>query len=190
MYKRPFVFLVLGSMLLMAGNAAAFDKERRGFVLGLGAGYGSAKQTVSASSGGSGVDVSTSSGGIATDFRIGSGINDQFLLYWTSQQVFFSKFETLWAQGIGGLGASYFLEPAAPSFFFEAALGLGGLIWVEEYEADTGFGFMLGAGYEFSPNWCVELSYFHASVGSETENMVKLDQSVSNIRVTVSWLAY
>lgn len=187
---RILALFVLACVLMSAMSASAFDDERRGFILGLGAGFGSAKQTVTASAGGLSVDASTSTGGFATDFRIGGGINDQFLLYWTGQQVFFSEFDELWAQGISGLGAAYFLEPTAPSLFFEAVLGVGGLIWVKEFEADTGFGFSIGAGYEFSPHWCLQASYFRANVGSDSYAGVSMDQSVSSFRVTISWLAY
>ncbi|UCF06291.1 MAG: hypothetical protein JSV33_04485 [bacterium] len=54
---------------------------------------------------------------------------------------------------IGLVGVSYYLDDAAPSFFFEATLGAS--IFPDEFadEARGGGGFSLAAGYEFEKRW-------------------------------------
>jgi opacity protein-like surface antigen len=193
MNRTIMIVFLLGSILL-ASAAHAFDGQRRGFVLGAGLGFGSAKQVVEATGGDVSIEGSTSEGGLATDFRIGGGLNEQWLLYWTSQQVFFTAQafgeDALFGQGLAGVGASYYLQPQAPSFFFEAALGIGSIIDFENDESDAGLGLLIGLGYEFAAHWQVGMSWSFTQIGDDQIGDIDVDTRIETFRFGVTWLGY
>ncbi len=188
-------FQILGLavvILLAATSALAFDGARTGFALGFGVGFGSAKQTIEVSGGGISASASNDEGGVATDFRLGGGINEQWILAFTSQQVFFSPegIDGTFAQGIAGFGATYFLQPSAPSLFLEGGIGVGALADLDNDESDSGLGLLVGVGYEFVRNWMVDLSFSYAKVGEDSLGDFEADASISTVRLTVGWLGY
>ncbi|MGD9546805.1 MAG: outer membrane beta-barrel protein [Candidatus Krumholzibacteriia bacterium] len=181
--------------LAMAAPSLGFDGDRQGFMLNLGAGFGQAKQTASAS----GVEVSLDATGFGGDFKIGGGVNPQMLIYYTNRTLFHTMevtytdpflgpttLEADYINGMSAVGVSYFLEPEAPSFFFSGGLGLGVLMDSEADESESGVGFTAGVGYEFARNWIIEGTYMNAKVFEE----MGMEVSISNLMVTISWLAY
>lgn len=77
---RLLSLLVLAASLLLCADAHAFDGQRKGFVLGFGAGpghldFGQEKE---------------STWGVQTDLKIGAGLNDQTLLHYTGKQIWHS----------------------------------------------------------------------------------------------------
>ena len=194
--KKLLLIAVAASVLLAPMHAQAFDGAKKGFILGLGAGYGSAKQTVSVGSG----SASATNGGVATVFKIGAGINDQFLLYYSNRVVFFSA-DTMdpyseavtsssFMQGMSALAGSYYLTPEGPSAFVTGELGVGVLTDSDAGQSDSGFGFGLGAGYDFGNHFVLEAGYQRASVGSESIGSITVDTSISNFSITASWLGF
>ncbi len=192
MRRFPWIFslLVIALTLAPAGDADAFDGSRRGFVLGFGAGWGQAEQTLSGSLGGMSFDATSEYSGVATDFRIGGGLSDQWLLYWTSQQVFFSSENTTFGQGIGAVAVTWYSRPEAPALLLEGGVGVGGLADLEGGGSDTGFGILLGAGYEFARHWQLEATWVYASVDAEGLETFGFDASLSTVRVTLCWMGY
>ena len=191
--KRNLLALVLAlALIATAFQAQAFDGERQGFMLNLGVGAGQAKWNMSTA----GIDVSLDKTGFGGDFKIGGGINPQTLLYYTNRTLFYSiealdfytgePYTADFVNGMSAIGVSYFLQPEAPSFFFSGALGIGVLTDSEGSDSESGFGFTLGAGYEFAKNWIVEGTYMNAKVAEE----LGIELSISNLMVSVSWLAY
>jgi hypothetical protein len=176
---RITIIMIFMAMTLIPQNSQAFNNERKGFILGLGGGYGSAKV--------SGDNDSDSWGGLATTFKIGGGTTDQVLLYYSNRVVFFSVNSYNFYQGMSAFGVSYFLEPQAPSFYFSGELGLGILgTWEEGGDSDSGFGFTFGAGYEVSPHFVLEANYMRASVSSDGG----FDYTISNFTFAASWLGF
>lgn len=175
---RMLLVFVLVAAIVLPGSAGAFNDDRQGFILGLGAGYGSAQQ--------SGGGDSDSYGGVATTFRIGGGVNSQTLIYYSNRVVFFSVRDYSFYQGMSAAGVSYFLQPTGPSFFFTGELGIGVLgTWEAGGGSDSGFGFTLGAGYEVTPHFLLEANYMRASVGDSP-----YDYTISNFTFTASWLGF
>ena len=143
-------------------------------MLNLGLGFGQGKLSDSSDS----VDGT----GFGTDFKIGAGTSDKLMIYYTNRVVWYSPdgASSTWYNGMSAVGVSYFLEPQSPSFFFSGALGIG--VISNTFDSESGFGFTLGAGYEFARNFIAEITYMYAGLDN--------DLSISNIALTVSWLAY
>jgi len=172
------IVLALVALIALPNQASAFNDERQGFMLGLGAGYGSAKISWDGDS-----DSQT---GLATTFKIGGGTSNQLQLYYSNRVIFFSENDYNFYQGMSAFGVSYYLEPTAPSFFFSGELGLGALNSFESgYDGDSGFGFTIGGGFEIAPHLILEANYMSAGVGDSP-----FDYTISNFTVTFSWLGY
>jgi hypothetical protein len=190
--RRITLLIVLALMVSWTIQAQAFDDSRKGFMLGLGAGFGQAKWTIEASSGGASASASVDWTGFATDFKIGGGVSNNLMIYWSSRQVFFkevpsnSQEESLFAQGIGGLGVSYFLNPYEPGFYINAVIGMGMLMDMEGSDSESGGGFAIGGGYEFSPHWGAEVTFMSATL----EEVLGAEFKISNIMFTISWIGY
>lgn len=178
MKSRMLLFVILAAAIILPGTSRAFDDDRRGFILGLGGGFGSARW--------SSRGQSESWTGVATTLRIGGGVNSQTLVYYSNRVVFFSDSGYSLYQGMSAAGVSYFLEPAGPSFFFTGELGVGVVGSLESGgSSESGFGVTLGAGYEVTPHFLLELDYMHASVGEGG-----FDWKISNVTFTASWLGF
>lgn len=182
MRKMSFRILLVCILMIAAVQVQAFDGDRQGFMLNLGMGFGKAEITGSSNS----VSVSTDENGFGGDFKLGGGINPQTMIYYTNRTLFYTVDSTSLVNGMSAVGVSYFLQPQVPSFFFSGAMGIGVFLDDDADESESGFGCTVGIGYEFSKNWIIEGTYMSAQVAEETG----VDLSISNLMVTVSWLAY
>jgi len=192
---KKILLLATALFLLMAPfQASAFDNDRKGFMLNLGLGFGQGK--ISASTGG--LSASTDAIGFGTDLKIGAGLNNnKVLIYYTNRVLWYSpeivvgdtRLDGNLINGMSAVGVSYFLEPEVPSLFFSGALGIGVHYDSDAEDSLTGFGFTLGIGFEFARHFIAELTYMHAGVSFE-EDIPGVDPSISNIMLSVSWLAY
>ena len=114
----------------------------------------------------------------------------------TVKHVYYSigkdKEEITLALGVGGVGATYFFKPKAPSLFVNMGVGLS----YRSYpfwgtEPWTGLGVSGGIGYEFSPNWNTELTFFWAAPkGDAEEEPLKYETSSIAIGLTINVLGY
>jgi len=187
----------LAIVVLTSQTADSFNGSRKGFILGggLGAAGTTFEQTVSGG-GESITGESETKASVLTDFKIGLGTSEQFLLYyfnhvtWFSIENIFANDVTI-ANGVGGIGMTYFFKPAGPGAFIEGGLGLSTWALPFEDDADTwnGFGIWLGGGYEFSPHWMVEGTLGYGNP-SESESGVKAETKASTIGVSVNYLGY
>ncbi len=187
--------VTFAAILFTATPALAFDGNRQGFILGLGAGVHS-----------TGIDfiydgyndLSQSKSGLATSAKIGGGITNQFALYyvrnasWYNAPYFdgFTTTDITVTIGLSGLGASYFLAPTAPSAYFLAALGIGDISapFESNIKSDTGSAFMVGAGYEFSKHLMAEATILTTNIVSADDNLLNI-KSLS-LQVTINYLFY
>lgn len=193
-YMMAFKLFFFVAILFSATPALAFDDNRQGFILGLGAGLHSI-----------GIDVlydgskieSQSESGIATSFKLGGGITDQFALYYVRNASWYSApfsdgFRTkdaTYTIGLSGIGASYFLAPSAPSGYFMAALGIGDISApFENVRSDTGDAFMFGGGYEFKSHLMMEVTLLTTNIKSADDNRFKIKSS--SFQFTLNYLFY
>jgi hypothetical protein len=176
---------------LCAGGASAFDGKRSGFVLGFGAGAGWTSFTRTVDTG----TYSESSDrqdklSVGTDFKIGAGIGDRFLLYYVNRVAWFQVEDAFFDKdlkyaAVGLLGASYYFGDASPSFYLLGLVGTSNWVSFDDGGSMMGFGVGAGAGWEFTRHWSVEAT---VNWGNPGEDWV--ETSVFSFLVTLNGLAY
>jgi hypothetical protein len=190
--------LVFVWVVVLAGSADAFDNRKKGFILG--GGLGAAGTTFSQEIEEGGVVVgeseSETKAGLLTDFKIGYGPSEQMLIYYFSHVTWFSienvfENDVTIANGVGGLGVTYFFRPFAPTWFIVGGIGLSswGTPFEENSESMTGFGIWVGAGHEFKEHWMVELT-LGAGQPSDEEYNVKATTDAATIGISINYLGY
>lgn len=171
------VVMALGS----TETAFAFNGERQGFLLGLG--VGASSYTIENRDGKTGLE---------TDLKIGYGYTNQFQVFYTNK-VNFGSAEgdySLQMHGLTGIGANYYFNPLAPSFFVGGGVGLATHNFISsdsEHDSisDSGAGVYISGGYEFARHWNVELSIVRDSIDYDRGS-----RSAMTFMVTVNALAY
>jgi opacity protein-like surface antigen len=196
--------------LLVASSAHAFDGNRKGFILGFGLGGGMASFTQTLEHAGlSATSDRENKGAFATDFKIGAGLNEQFMIYYVARSSWVSVENKLWVFGtddvqivpldekitilsqVGGLGATYFLSEESSSAYFLGAIGLGS--WSSPFESGgstwLGIGLTGGVGFEFAKHWSAEATVSW-SEPSDEEGGLKAESNVISVLVTIQGTAY
>ena len=190
MYKIKW-FLVICA-LMTSQVVSAFDNNRKGFIIGIGAGL----QTVDTDFNYLGSNIgSDSESGLATSFKIGGGITNQFALYyvrnasWFSAPYFdgFATSDITYSIGILGLEAVYFLSPSSSSAYLLGAIGIGDISapFEEDIESDTGDAFMFGGGYEISEHVQVEATLLSTDIDGGSG--INLESSSFQLTVNYVW---
>jgi len=194
---RILAYLLVLAIMSAATSARAFDGKRRGFVLGGSAGLAITSFTQTLEIGHqSATSDRESRAGLATEFRIGGGISDRFLVYYANRVAWFSLDNALGntvtiASSIGLVGVSYYLVGVSPSWYLHGLLGLSS--WDTPFESDseawTGIGAGAGIGYEFSPHWSIEGS-INVSSSSRTVLGIKGSTDAVSFQATVAGMAF
>jgi hypothetical protein len=186
---KPFRSAVLIALLFSAAPALAFDDQRAGFILHLGAGFHTLHSNIT--NNGYNLD-SKSETGLATSFKIGGGITDRILIYYVRNASWFSApygntgRTATYSIGLSGVGVSIFMAPSAPSGYFLAAVGAGDISTpFEDATPDTGSAIMFGGGYEFRKNLMLEGTLLATSIPS---GYVTLKSS--SLQFTINYLFY
>lgn len=192
------VVVVVVLVAAMSVSALAFDGQRKGFILGGGVGFGmtSFTQTVE----GYGQSVTSdreNKGAFMTNFKIGWGASEQLEIYYTQKSSFFGITNALdenvtILNAVGGVGVSYSLNLSAPTPFFTGGIGLA--TWSLPFEDNapdtwTGFGFYVGAGYEFARHYSGELDLVYGNPG-DSQGGLDASSSALSVRLTINALAY
>jgi hypothetical protein len=165
--------MVLSIIVVSASGTYAFDKERKGFILGMGLGPGFSSYTKITDSLGTQIYSDKQNKiGVFTDFKLGYAPNDHLMIYWMSKVAWSGRTDTLQqdtssreeditvATGIGGLGVTYFFNAKSPSLFVTVGAGFTGWSYpFEDRDFWTGIGVTGGVGWEFRPNWVLEASF-------------------------------
>lgn len=194
-----FTVLIVGVLLSVATKSSALDGRRKGFVLGIGTGGGlvSLKESSFNREG-----ERQSQFALMTDFKIGYAPSNQLAIYWMSKVAWFGReleFNTgpftrftqsyTVANGVGGLGLAYYLQPKGPSPYLTGGVGFSS--WATPFEEGTdafyGFGLALGAGYEFSKHWSFE---GNLTLGRQEDNSSSYSIKTLAVRFTINVLAY
>ena len=161
---------------VLASPAHAFDGRREGFVLGAAGGYGWLWAPT--------FDGSQEGHGLASRLEIGVGITDQWMIHYAGKQIF--NFPDGYTQVLPAIGATYYVQDAAPSPFLTGGGGVGLFSGFDSDDLRGGFTMFGGVGYEFVRHWNVEVDYvsmFDTSGGAGAE-------TTHTVLITVGALAY
>ena len=187
-------FLVF-CVLMTSQVAYAFDDNRQGFILGLGAGIHNVD--IDFNFNGS-TALSESESGLATSFKIGAGITNQFALYYVRNASWYNApysdgvtiSDITYTVGINGIGGTYYLSHSAPSGYFLGSIGIGDISAPFEsgVESDTGSALMFGGGYQVIEHIQLEATLLITEIDSPDDNRINL--KTSSIQFTVNYLWY
>ena len=176
------VILLTACLVIATSQALAFDGDRHGFMIGLGAGSGTAETEFIVGDDRDSVDES----GIATTFMLGGGVHPKALLYYLNRAVFYTAEDSEPVNGLSGVGMTYFLSRQAPSFFINGGVGFGAYQGGRGAETEIGDGFTVGVGFEFINHWTIEASYLDAKIFSAGN----IEFNIYNVALTVNVLLY
>jgi len=185
MRKTTFLLILVLVLLLLSSTALPWDGQRKGFILGFGAGPGitSFQQDIAVwdfDRGWIPVKIDRQSKpAVMTNFKIGYSPDSQWEVYYSNKTSWFrakdvSSHEVSVADGLHSLGASYYFHPQAPSVFVSSGIGMG--MWVLPFESHPphtwlGLGLFTGVGYELAPHMEVELDFFWVNPGRFTQGI-------------------
>jgi hypothetical protein len=184
--------------LFVSTPAFAFDDNRQGFIFGLGGGFTTLK--VGTYDYSSGNTWSVPEYGLATSLKMGWGITDQVALYYVQNDSWYREYyssnsssepkQSTFTVGISGIGATYFLEPSAPSAYILAATGVGynATPFESNNHRNTGHAFLFGGGYEFERNITIEGTVLIDNYDSGSNPPVNLKSSA--LQITLNYLFY
>ena len=196
MYRNPMCALVL--ILLVSGittTGFAYDHKRQGFIIGGGVGAGITSYTETHNYYGEQFTLPRKTEiSAVTNFLIGYGASNNLLLYYTNKVSWFSAWDNIAAFGLTGLGLTYYLKPKAPSPLLNAGLGFSSFLCPFESgwgSSPWGLGFSLGAGYELSPHWSIDVDLIMGwpSNGGDVID-VSHTYNVLSVQIGISGIAY
>ena len=133
-------------------SSLAFDGNRKGFLLGFGAGPGYVAANSSSSSR---RDESWSS--IQTTIKLGHGFTEQFQLYF-SAKAFFNRDFSPFLQASPSLGGSYYISASPTAIYLVVG---GGVVYFSSFSSSgpyVGPTIHAGLGMEFHRKWTLELN--------------------------------
>jgi hypothetical protein len=191
-YRALWTALVLATLVLPSARAASAQTsnappaqaqdgpsaERKGFILGIGAGGALHRLP---ERGVTGDTLDRSAFAFGTDFKIGYAPTDQLLIYY-SAKAGFTQAADYDAVGVSGFGVTYMTRPTAPSFFVSGIAGEGGRATLDLRDWRDGRGFAVGAGYEFKRHWSISGDALFLRFGGNDNHAVVL--------ATVGYLFY
>ncbi len=181
--------------------------RRKGFICGIGAGLGFTNFTAPLAAywgdayEGSWPDPRQTKSAFATELKIGHGLSDQFLLYYTSRISWIPLSnlyrDTMVANGSAGAGLMYF-PLRNVNFYFVGSLGLAVLTtWHPPFKLEkarqTGLAASGGIGYEFLSHLTVDftVSFGHANmIHFDDVTEIKFADEIVTYLVTLNALAY
>jgi hypothetical protein len=201
----PVAFRTVCGLLLATATFAhasavqAFDGHRKGFVIGIGVGPGLTSYTQELKAeltSFSETIADESKTAVVTDFKLGGGVSDQFLLYYENRVSWFGTKDAagtdfLVAHAIGLLGASLYLRPASPSPYVLMSVGTSAWVTIVESQTNSavGPGMSAGVGYEFKRGWAAEATVNWGRPKDTTGGMDLTTTAVSGM-LTVGYTGY
>lgn len=161
-----------------SGAAESTDRtaNRKGFIIGIGAGGGLHRTPGFSvfdrfgrliSSGGG-----TNNFAIVTNFLVGWAPSDRALLFYSNKATFTTD-ENYDALGVTGFGATYMFRPTSPSAYVTGSVGGGfGASLTGSTTSDVGLGWSAGVGWEFRRHLSVEGDVLMVQLGSGQDHTV------------------
>lgn len=197
------VLSITALLLLTCGNSMAFDGQRKGFVLGLGVGYSpTVKTTVTATVAPGSTDelnlgsIEGSEQAMAFQAIFGYAFNEHTMLVYEGD-VSWYYYKNLVpddnldiAQGFHSIMLYNYWGTVGSSFFTAAGVGL--TYWDTNYsDRNQGeFGYLIGAGFEFTPH--LQLGAYYGSGNTKNTNFpgVEFEGEHSNVSILLTAIAF
>lgn len=141
-------------------SGVSFAAERKGFILGIGAGGSSIALTQKNGS----QSTKNVESGLATNFKIGYAPTDELEIYWSSKVAWFNLNSSELIAGVAGLGVTKYFGGSAPCPFVSVGAGYAN---IQDYNVTQdqylGTGLYLGVGYELIEHVNVELDMLYST---------------------------
>lgn len=199
MINRSWLVGTLLLLLTVANSSFAFNGQRKGFVLGFGAGGGMVSWDQNLDRKGWGPfqsDDSEKRGALLTDFELGYAPSDRLMIVycnsvtWFRFQVAYESFRTA-ASGVTGARLTYFLRPQAPSAFVSGSIGFASFAtpFDSEFESANGIGGGIRIGYEWRRHVLFSICGNIEKVEDE-DNYAKVKTTLWSVGIMVEALAY
>jgi hypothetical protein len=169
------------AVLLLAQASVAFDGNRKGFVLGGGAG-------LAATANWKVETVDESGTGFALQFIIGGAFDEYNMLVYEGNVVSYNSdlADGSIAQGFNGASFYHYFGPPGKAAFGAVGIGLTYFKAADFDANDPGFGLLLGAGYEFAKHWQVAAYFSHG----KSKEAGTWDYDHNHLSIIVSGVAF
>ena len=150
---RIAVLLALIVLIAPLSDALGFDGSRRGFVLGLGGGFGGLFAFSKDAAGANGQ-------GVLTELVVGHGVSDQWLVHYSGRQIWGSREGILYTAIFPSIGVTHYNGLKSPSIYEMGSIGLaaaGDVAFEGGGGGAEGVAGFVGIGYETSRHFGFEL---------------------------------
>ncbi len=150
--------VLCAALLVLASQLAAFDGQRKGFILGGGVGYGSLQWNAPF--------TDFNKGAVATNFVIGYAPSNSLEIYYTNNICFFSSEGSDNYIGLTGAGVTKYLKPEGKGLYFLGGIGVSVLkTYSGDYQGtDSGFGALAGIGYDVAKHFRIQAEVMYADI--------------------------
>jgi hypothetical protein len=174
--KLKTCLVLLLSFLLLSAHLLAFNGQRKGFILGGGAGAGFLSYET--------YGLKSTRFSLATNFKIGYAPTDSFEIYYLASTSWFWLDGTSCFIGLTAVGLTQYLNPKGTGFYVTGGIGLSSLQFLSGDEDYTnGFGLLGGIGYQVSKHWSLQGDVLYTTMKSGQIKSL-------GARVTFNYLAF
>ncbi len=181
--------------------------RRKGFIFGFGAGVGTSTYTAplveywGSAYEGSSPDPRSTTSAFTTEFKVGHGFTDQFLLYYTSRITWLPLSnlyrDTMIVNGVAGVGMMIYPLNSTDLYIISTA-GLASLVTYQpsfklERARQTGLAVSAGIGYELIRYLSVDFTVNYGNATStqhENTNAITLSNEIVTFLVTANLIFY
>ncbi|HFU77349.1 MAG TPA: hypothetical protein ENK68_02470 [Epsilonproteobacteria bacterium] len=168
--------VLLGSGILLSSSLEAFDNNREGFFVSLGAGVSQTSHRP--------YESSNSHTGFGTSQKIGYGLTNQWIVHLTREDSWFKYDSDQYVSCVLGFGATYYLSENKGSLFFSASLGAGSFNNIDTDKNKFGPGVSLSVGYEMLEHLNAEITFMAADVEIDDK---QVDPATFKMGISYSW---
>lgn len=158
--------------------------NRRGFILGLGIGFGGSY--LQANYGAISGDATRSA--FLTNFKIGYAPTNTLEVYYANKVFWWDESGlAILIHGLSAFGVTkYMNSETASGPFVSGGLGISVLdAPFENVNPSYGFGVFMGTGYEFTKHWSLETSFMYSNISDSGVNL-----GLFGLRLTINGLIY
>jgi len=166
----------LAALAVLSADLSAFNGLRKGFILGGGVGAGGLFYDE--------YDFDLNKFSLATNFKIGYAPSNTLEIYYINSLSWFGYYGSTYYMGVTGLGLTKYLSKEGKGFFLHGGAGLSVFQRLSAgANAETGFGFIGGIGYDIAKHWSIQGDVVYTSMMSGQVTSL-------SARLTVNFLAF